>query len=181
MRRWVISLAALALGTALTLPLAGSADDAGDDAASGAAPDAGAAETPAAGKSPQAEPEEAEGEEAEAADAGEDGEEAEEAEDEEPGVWAEHLDSMRARVLTGANGIATAPADPVMATVEPPKALDKASYGRYPLGFASGSLQMLYRTFLGVVDLGLAPIPALPVLSPVPRYKLIPGFTHDDE
>jgi len=31
------------------------------------------------------------------------------------------------------------------------------------------------------VDLGLAPVPALPVVSPVPRYKLIPGFEHEDE
>jgi hypothetical protein len=165
MRRWII---AVALGAALLLPVASGADavEEGEEGGGEAAEAAPAA----------AEAEEAAGPEAEGAAA-----EEEEAEDEEPGFWAEHLESMRTRFLTGANGIATAPADPVMATVEPPKALEKASYGRYPLGFASGTLLMLYRTFLGAVDLGLAPIPAFPVLSPVPRYKLIPGFQHDDE
>ncbi len=107
------------------------------------------------------------------------GEEAEE--DEEPGFWAEYLESARTRVLTGLNGIATAPADPVMAAVDTPKALAKAGYVRRPLGFASGFLLMLYRTFSGTVDVGLSPIPWLPVVSPVPRYKLIPGFEHEDE
>jgi len=31
------------------------------------------------------------------------------------------------------------------------------------------------------VDVGFSPIPWLPVVSPVPRYKLIPGFEHEDE
>jgi hypothetical protein len=170
MRRWII---AVALGAALLLPVASGAD-AVEEGEEGGGEAAEAA--PAAAEDEESGAEEAAAQEAEGAEA-----EEEEAEDEEPGFWAEHLESMRTRFLTGANGIATAPADPVMATVEPPKALEKASYGRYPLGFASGTLLMLYRTFLGAVDLGLAPIPAFPVLSPVPRYKLIPGFQHEDE
>jgi hypothetical protein len=94
---------------------------------------------------------------------------------------SEYEQSIRARFLTGLNGVLTAPADPVMAAVDPPKALEKASYVRHPLGFASGCLLMIYRSFLGLVDLGLAPLPELPVVSPVPRYKLIPGFEHEDE
>jgi len=101
--------------------------------------------------------------------------------DDEPGFWAEYLESARTRVLTGLNGIATGPADPVMATLDTPKALEKAGYVRRPLGFASGFLLMLYRTFSGAVDVGFSPIPWLPVVSPVPRYKLIPGFEHEDE
>jgi hypothetical protein len=164
MRRWVI---ALALGAALLLPIAqnAGADEVGEGGAEQAPAEADAGEEAAEAEEP---------EEAEAA------EEAEE-EEEEPGVLFTYFDSVRTRVLTGTNGILTAPADPVMATVRPPKALEKASYGRYPLGFGSGFLLMLYRTFSGVVDVGFAPIPALPVVSPVPRYKLIPGFVHEDE
>jgi hypothetical protein len=161
MRRWVI---ALALGAALLLPVA---QDAGADEAGEGSAD----ETPA----------EEGGEEAEEPEAAAEAEEEEAEEEEEPGFLFTYFDSVRTRVLTGANGILTAPADPVMAAVDPPKALEKASYGRYPLGFGSGFLLMLYRTFSGAVDLGFAPIPAIPVVSPVPRYKLIPGFVHDDE
>ena len=69
-----------------------------------------------------------------------------------------------------------------MAAANPPKAFDKATnnYERRTLGFGSGLLLMLYRAFTGTLDLALAPGP-LPVLSPVPRYKLIPGFEHEDE
>jgi hypothetical protein len=174
MRRWTI---ALALAAALSLPIPSRADapeEGEGDAGEAAAP----APAAAAGGEEAAEPEAAE-ESGEGA-AEDSGEEAAE-EEEEPGAWFEYYDSMRTRVLTGLNGIATAPADPVMATVDTPKALDKAGYARWPLGFASGALLMLYRTYLGAMDLVLAPIPAIPVLSPVPRYKLIPGFEHEDE
>jgi hypothetical protein len=164
MRRWVI---ALALGAALLFPVA--QDAIADEVDEGGADEAAA-------------PAEESGEKAEEPEAAAEAEEAEAAEeDEEPGFLFAYFDSVRTRVLTGTNGILTAPADPVMATVDPPKALEKASYGRYPLGFGSGFLLMLYRTFSGAVDLGFSPIPALPVVSPVPRYKLIPGFVHEDE
>ena len=67
-----------------------------------------------------------------------------------------------------------------MATVDPPKAFAKAGYERRPLGFFSGILLMAYRSFTGALDLVLAPGP-IPVISPVPRYKVIPGFEHEDE
>jgi len=105
----------------------------------------------------------------------------EEQDEEEPTAWDEYRASVGERFLTGLNGLVTAPADPPMATVEPPKALDKAGYVRRPLGFASGILLMGYRTLTGAVDFGLALVPKLPVVSPVPRYKVIPGFEHEDE
>ena len=104
-----------------------------------------------------------------------------EEEEEEPTAWDEYVDSVVERVLTGANGLVTSPADPPMATVDPPSALEKAGALRRPLGFASGILLMGYRAFMGVVDFSLALVPEMPVVSPVPRYKLIPGFEHEDE
>jgi len=118
------------------------------------------------------------------ADAAEgEGESGEDEEEDEGGFGASMLDyanNTRTQFLTGLNGLLTWPADPVMATVNPPKAFDKAGYERRPLGFASGILLMVYRTFTGTLDLALAPGP-IPVMSPVPRYKLVPGFVHQDE
>lgn len=164
MRRTATALALLA---ALLYPLASAADEA---APSEAAEESAAAEEP---EEPEAE--------AAAAEAPEEESEAEEGEEEEPNAFVEYVSGVGASALTGLNGIVTAPADPVAAAITPPKALDKAGYARFPLGFCSGFLQMLYRTLQGSVDLGLAVVPGIPVVSPVPRYKLIPGFTHDDE
>jgi hypothetical protein len=150
---------ALALAAALLLPVSSGADAAAGEGDAGS----GDAKAEAAG-----------------AEEGGEAEEPEEAE-EEPSYLDEYAESVRTRVLTGLNGLVTAPADPVMATVEPPKAFAKAGYLRRPLGFASGVLLMLYRAFSGAVDLGFAPMPELPVVSPVPRYKAIPGFEHEDE
>jgi hypothetical protein len=177
MRRLAI---AFALAAALPTPLAGGAEAGADETEASAA-----GGEPAGTASPAAPEEAAEAEPApEETAAGEDAASAEEPEAEEegePGYFAEYVESVRTRALTGLNGLATAPADPVMATVEPPKALEKAGYLRRPLGFASGFLMMLYRAFSGAVDLGFAPIPELPVVSPLPRYKLVPGFQHEDE
>ena len=101
-------------------------------------------------------------------------------EGDERSAFREYANNVGQQFLTGLNGFLTWPADPVMATVNPPKAFDKAGYPRRPLGFASGLLLMLYRGFTGTLDMALAPGP-LPVLSPVPRFHLVPGFEHEDE
>lgn len=161
MRRWPL---ALALAAALLFPLAGLADEvAADESGEEALGSGGSAEEVRTD-------EEQASEEAE-----------EEEEDEEPTAFDEYLMSVKERWLTGLNGLLTAPADPPMATLEPPKALDDASYARRPLGFGSGVLLMGYRVLTGAVDFALAPLPKFPVSSPVPRYKLIPGFEHEDE
>jgi hypothetical protein len=169
MRRRVIALALAAL---LAFPIASLADDAAEDPADDAASVAPAEVPDAAKEDPEGDEEEAEPEEEASAE--------EEEDEAEPTAWDEYLASVGERFLTGLNGVVTAPADPPMAAVEPPKALDKAGYVRHPLGFASGILLMGYRTFTGAVDFTLAPFPKLPVLSPVPRYQLIPGFEHED-
>jgi hypothetical protein len=163
---------ALALLAALLLPVASHADEAEGAGAAEEAESAGEAE---AGDEATA------GDEAPAEEASAEEAPAEEAEEEEPSAWSEYLSDTRTRALTGMNGILTWPADPVMAAVKPPEALEEAGYAQRPLGFGSGILLMLYRSFTGAVDLLLAPIPGFPVVSPVPRYKLIPGFEHADE
>ena len=183
---------ALAMMAALLPPLAGAAaeSEGGDDSASAqaqeepAASDEGQAAEDASASDESAGDEAASSDEGAAADEGE----AEE-EPEEKGVCPEsdpicaYLRNSGGRFLTGLNGIVTAPADPVGAALAPPKAFDKASppFLRRTLGFGSGFLLMLYRTFQGCVDVAFAVVPGLPVVSPVPRYKVIPGFTHEDE
>ena len=167
MRRWAI---ALALGALLAFPIASLAEEAADDEGGGEKTGSEAAKADAGDA--EAEEAEPEAEESAAAEPEED--------EEEATAWDEYLTSVSERFLTGLNGLITAPADPPMATVTPPKALDKAGYVRHPLGFASGILLMGYRTLTGAVDFGLALVPKMPVLSPVPRYQLIPGFEHED-
>lgn len=168
MRRWAI---ALALGALLAFPIASLADEEADDEGGGEK----TSSEPAKADAGDAEAEEAEPEAEESAAA-----EPEE-DEEEATAWDEYLTSVSERFLTGLNGLITAPADPPMATVTPPKALDKAGYVRRPLGFASGILLMGYRTLTGAVDFGLALVPKMPVVSPVPRYQVIPGFEHEDQ
>jgi hypothetical protein len=167
MRRWAI---ALAFAAALGFPIASFADDVAQDEGNGAARGEPAAAT--VGGEEAEEVEEAEPEEEAQAE--------EEEDEEEPTAWDEYLASVGERFLTGGNGLVTAPADPPMAAVEPPNALDKAGYARRPLGFASGILLMGYRFLTGAVDVALCLVPKMPVLSPVPRYQLIPGFEHED-
>ena len=166
MRRWAFAAALL---VAVLFPIPSHADE-----ATGSGDEAEAAATPAAEDEAAAPEQSAEGK-GEASE-GEDKQEA------EPffAPVLEYGSNVSTQFLTGLNGLLTWPADPVMATVEPPKALEKAGYGRRPLGFGSGVLLMLYRSFTGTLDLALAWGP-LPVLSPVPRYKLVPGFEHEDE
>ncbi len=102
---------------------------------------------------------------------------------EEPGEWSE--DFMEAnRALGGLNGIITWPADPVMMVVHVSEAFEDAPLtpvtGRF-LGLGGGLLLGVYRLTLGVLDIVFQPVPYMPMLSPVPRYKVISGFVHDDE
>jgi hypothetical protein len=179
MRRWAFAAALL---VAVLFPIPSHADEAtgsGDEAEAAATP---AAEDEAATPedAPEASEDEAPPEERAAGKA--EASEGEDKQEAEPffAPLLEYGSNVSTQFLTGLNGLLTWPADPVMATVEPPKALEKAGYGRRPLGFGSGVLLMLYRSFTGTLDLALAWGP-LPVLSPVPRYKLVPGFEHEDE
>jgi hypothetical protein len=104
-----------------------------------------------------------------------------EEEEEELSPWQESTWQMQNRLKMGLNGVLTWPADPVMSAVDPPKALEEAGFARYPLGFGSGVLLMLYRLSMGLVDVALFVFNDFAEVSPPPRYRLIPGFEHPDE
>ena len=83
----------------------------------------------------------------------------------------------------GFNGILTFPADPVGFAIEGDEvfsSLPAASVTGRIIGVPAGLLQGLYRAIMGTCDVALALIPGVPMLSPVPRYKLW-SFEHPDE
>jgi hypothetical protein len=104
-------------------------------------------------------------------------------EDEEPGVFVGYLRNTGNIFVGGFNGILTFPADPVAFTIEGDEVfseLPKPSVTGRLLGFPAGLFQGIYRLMMGVCDVALAVVPAMPMLSPVPRYELLP-FEHEDE
>ena len=107
----------------------------------------------------------------------------EEEEDEEPTAFQEYLSSMRNRSVAGLNGIITFPADTFAFTAEGPEVFAELPNppvtGRV-IGFGAGILQGIYRLVMGISDLALAPVPYMPMLGPVPRYKFLP-YEHEDE
>ena len=90
---------------------------------------------------------------------------------------------MSKKIAAGANGIVTFPADTVGFAIEGDEVFESlpapSVTGRI-VGVPAGLLQGLYRAMMGVCDLVLAPIPGVPMLSPVPRYNLL-NFEHPDE
>jgi hypothetical protein len=104
-------------------------------------------------------------------------------EEDEPGVFVEYLRTTGTDFVGGLNGILTFPADPVAFTMEGDEVFSSlpapAVTGRL-VGFPAGLLQGVYRVTMGTCDMALAVFPAVPMLSPVPRYKLLP-YEHPDE
>jgi hypothetical protein len=155
------------------------ADDAGDADAATTEPDEGGAAEAAA--EAEAEASEPEAEETEVAE--------EEPEAEEEGgyelkpidVWAIDLAN---RVSIGLNGVLTAPADPVMFTLEGDEVFKDlwmpAVTGRV-MGLFAGLCQMPYRAMMGAFDAAFAWAPYLKPVSPVPRFKLLFWAEHPDE
>ena len=104
-------------------------------------------------------------------------------EDEEPSVFDEYLRGVGYTYAAGSNGIFTSFADPVAFTTQGDEVfedLPAPSLTGGLVGFPAGIFQGLYRAMMGVCDLVFAPIPGVPMLSPVPRYRLWP-FEHEDE
>ncbi len=109
--------------------------------------------------------------------------EVEEYEEFERGQWITELTEAN-RALAGLNGFITWPADPVMMVIHVSEAFEDAPLapvtGRF-LGLGAGLMLGVYRLTMGVFDIVFQPIPFMPTLSPVPRYKVIPWFVHEDE
>ncbi len=104
-------------------------------------------------------------------------------EDEEPSMFVEYLRGVGITYAAGSNGILTFPADPVGFAIEGDEVfedLPRAAVTGRIVGVGAGFAQGLYRVVMGACDLVLAPVPGVPMLSPVPRSKLWP-FEHEDE
>jgi len=104
-------------------------------------------------------------------------------EDDEPSVFVEYLLNTGNDFLGGLNGILTFPADPVAFAIEGDEVFSELPAPGFTgrlVGFPAGLFQGLYRLVMGTCDVALAVVPAMPMLSPVPRYKLLP-FEHEDE
>jgi hypothetical protein len=164
----LVPAALLALG--LAHPALGQDDD---------EPEATAQEE-AQAEEPAAEPEEEPAAAAKKAKKEEEPEE-EAAEEEEPGLFRRYLSDRTNVAAAGLNGILTSVADPVARARQPVETFSGwVTPFRQTLSVLTGVLEGGYRAFMGACDLAFAPIPGMPMLSPVQRYKVI-GFTHANE
>ena len=151
----------------------------GPPASADEAPDAETVTTEEENEPEAAEPEESEPAVAEA--------EASEAE-EEGGYELKPIDEwaidLANRVSIGLNGVLTAPADPVMFSLEGDEIFKEfwmpQVTGRV-VGFFVGVCQMPYRAMTGAFDAAFAWAPYLAPVSPVPRFKLLFWAEHPDE
>jgi hypothetical protein len=153
-------------------------------APSASADEAGAAEGVST-EVEEAEPAEAEASEPEAE---EEAEEAEAAAEEEDGYELKPIDiwaiDLANRVSIGLNGVLTAPADPVLFSLEGDEVFADlwmpAVTGRV-MGFFAGLCQMPYRAMMGAFDAAFAWAPYLTPVSPVPRFEILFWAEHPDE
>lgn len=103
------------------------------------------------------------------------------AEDDEPNAFQEYLSERVNNLKVGINGILTFPADPVAMAIDGPDILDGWwTPAAHVFGFFGGLLQGGYRVMMGGLDVAFFPIPKMPILGPVPRYKILP-LEHDGE
>ncbi len=87
---------------------------------------------------------------------------------------AEGFDNL----LYGLNSLLTFPADPVMETVNPPEEFESFALHQVtqPMaGLVTGFGLGFYRATMGLFDVVLSPFWVFPILSPEPRYAIIPG------
>jgi hypothetical protein len=104
-------------------------------------------------------------------------------EDDEPSVFQGYLMRFGNNAVAGLNGILTFYVDPVAFAAQGDEIFEEiwaSSVTGRILGFSAGLLQGGYRLLMGATDLALSPVPAMPMMSPVPRYKILP-FEHEDE
>jgi hypothetical protein len=82
-------------------------------------------------------------------------------------------------LMAGINGLVTFPTDPVWSAVHPPEAFD-GMFGSpvtpHVLGFAQGTLLMVYRAATGALDIAFFPFWVFPTLSPEVRYDFFNNY-----
>lgn len=85
---------------------------------------------------------------------------------------ARGLENLKA----GFNGFVTAVADPVLYLHEPPEDLEDLPGGgvtAHIAGAGAGTLMMVYRASMGLVDVAVTPLWVFPVLSPEPELTVV--------
>jgi hypothetical protein len=93
--------------------------------------------------------------------------------------WAEYGKNIGNRYMVAFNSLITFPADPVMDTVKPREEFEElplADYGpKYVAGLGTGLMLSMYRASTGVFDVAFGWLPPMKMLSPEPRYMVLPG------
>jgi hypothetical protein len=108
-------------------------------------------------------------------------EEEEAEEEEEPGAFRQYISDRTNVAAAGLNGIVTSIADPVARARQPVETFSGwVTPFRQTFSVLTGVLEGGYRALMGACDVAFSPIPGMPMLSPLQRYKVI-GFTHADE
>jgi hypothetical protein len=95
------------------------------------------------------------------------------------GYWS----TVGNRLGVATNSLLTWPADPFMAVLRPDQQLEKLPVRVYTMPVVTttqGLLLSVFRLGTGAVDLVMSPITAMTMMSPEPRFLLIPGITHDE-
>ncbi len=85
-------------------------------------------------------------------------------------------------LIGAANGLINAPAEPIMQVIYPPDDFEYVwgyQVTARTLGFFSGTAMMIYRLTGAVYDVVVAPFWIFPVLSPEPRWEIIPGAEYE--
>lgn len=85
-------------------------------------------------------------------------------------------------LIGAANNLITAPAEPFMQIWEPPydfEDMPGAPVTSHFMGFFSGTAMMVFRLTGAVYDVVVSPFWIFPVLSPEPRWELIPGAEYE--
>ncbi len=85
-------------------------------------------------------------------------------------------------LIGAANNLITFPAEPIMHIIEPPNDFEEmpgAVVTSRFMGLFSGTAMMIYRVTGAVYDIVVAPFYIFPVLSPEPRWEIIPGAAYE--
>lgn len=99
-----------------------------------------------------------------------------------PGTVQAASGKIYQNLIGAANNLLTFPAEPIMQVIEPPydfEEMPAAAVTSRFMGFFSGTAMMIFRVTGAVYDIVVAPFYIFPVLSPEPRWELIPGAEYE--
>lgn len=99
--------------------------------------------------------------------------------DDGTGYWS----SVGNRLGMATNSLLTWPADPFMCVLRPDEEFEKLPIRVYTMPVVTtgqGILLSAFRLGTGALDFVLSPLTPMTMMSPEPRYLLIPGVTHEE-